>query len=211
MDPVSLTPVQFHNSSPARIAQEIRVELFRKTIHILVAIVPFLAAINTGFTLALLGAGTIVYTVAEMLRNRGRSVFLISKITEMASREQDRGKFVLGPITLGIGAMLALLLYPEPAATIAIFALAFGDGLSSLVGKMFGTVRIPFTGGKTIVGSATCFLAVFLATSRFSGSIAVALVIAFSATALEALPSRDLDNVILPVGTGLVASQLISF
>ena len=211
MDPVSLTPVQFHNSSPARIAQEIRVELFRKTIHILVAIVPFLAAINTGFTLALLGAGTIVYTVAEMLRNRGRSVFLISKITEMASREQDRGKFVLGPITLGIGAMLALLLYPEPAATIAIFALAFGDGLSSLVGKMFGTVRIPFTGGKTIVGSATCFLAVFLATSRFSVSIAVALVIAFSATALEALPSRDLDNVILPVGTGLVASQLISF
>jgi dolichol kinase len=37
--------------------------------------------------------------------------------------------------------MLSLLLYPDPAASIAIYALAFGDGLASLVGKLVGRIR----------------------------------------------------------------------
>ena len=40
--------------------------------------------------------------------------------------------------------------------------LAFGGGLSRLVGKAFGRVRLPFTGGKSLEGSLTCLFAVFL-------------------------------------------------
>ena len=188
---------------------ELRIELFRKSIHILIAIVPFLAMINVTTTMILLALGTVFYTLAEYMRSKGHEIFLISRITVLASRYRDRGKFVLGPITLGIGAMLALMLYPEPAATIAILALAFGDSISSLVGKLYGTLKIPLTGGKTFAGSLACFTVVMFVAFRITGSMYLAIPIAFVATALEALPTRDLDNILMPVGTGFIASELI--
>ncbi|MBT3272305.1 MAG: phosphatidate cytidylyltransferase [Spirochaetales bacterium] len=189
----------------------LQTELFRKAIHILIAAVPFLAAINTPATMILVASGTLLYTIAEFLRSRGHEVFLISRITELASRDRDRGHFVLGPITLGIGAMLALMLYPDPAAAIAILALAFGDSISSLVGKLYGYVTIPFTGGKTYAGSFACFLVVLFVAYRVTGNLNLSILISIAATALEALPTRDLDNIIVPVGTGFIASQLIAF
>jgi len=90
----------------------------------------------------------MIYTYAETLRMQGVSVGLISRITEAASRRRDKGSFSYGPVTLGLGAMLALMLYPEPAAAIAIYALAFGDGFSSLFGKIFGRGRDPLHRGE---------------------------------------------------------------
>jgi phytol kinase len=158
----------------------------------------------------ILAIGTVFYTSAEYLRSEGHEIFLISRITVLASRHRDRGRFVLGPITLGLGAMLALMLYPEPAATIAILALAFGDSISSLVGKLYGNLKIPLTGGKTYAGSLACFFVVLFVALRVTGSIILAIPIAIAATALEALPIRDLDNILMPVGTGFIASKLIA-
>jgi dolichol kinase len=190
---------------------DLRIELFRKSIHILVAIVPFLAAVNVAATVTLLALGTVFYTVSEYLRSKGYKIFLISRMTVLASRSRDTGRFVLGPVTLGIGAMLALMLYPEPAATVAILALAFGDSVSSLIGKFYGSFRIPYTGGKTYAGSFSCFLVVLFIAHRITGNLAIAVPIAIAATALEALPTRDLDNILMPVGTGFITSELITF
>ena len=189
---------------------EFQVELFRKTIHLLIAFVPSFAAFDPTLTLSVLAAGTMFYSYAELLRLTGRPVFLVSPVTAIASREGDKGHFVLGPVTLGLGAMIALMLYPEPAAAIAIYALAFGDGLSSLVGKAFGRVRMPLTGGKTVVGSATCFAAVFVVALAFTDDVLSSAIIAGAATILEVLPTGDLDNILVPVGTGFVASQLLA-
>ncbi len=192
-----------------RIPSEITVELYRKSIHLLVAAVPVLASIHLFATIAFLGFGVAAYAGAEMLRMQGTEVFIISRITVVSSRARDKGHFVLGPVTLALGAMLALLLYPEPAASIAIYALAFGDGFSSLVGKLFHSARIPFTGGKTVAGSGACFMAVFVSTLSVLGNPLPAFVIAAAATAFESLPTQDLDNILLPVGTGIVALQLV--
>ncbi|HUX49838.1 MAG TPA: phosphatidate cytidylyltransferase [Spirochaetia bacterium] len=190
---------------------EVRTELVRKSIHLLIALVPSVALVTgVDFMLALLGIGTLFYAYAETLRLNGHPVAVISYITTVAARDRDRGRFVLGPVTLGLGAMLALLLYPLPAASIAIYSLAFGDGLASLVGKMFGRLRIPFTRGKTFVGSATCFVAVYEVTLAVLGSPKEAAIIAAGATLLEMIPVRDLDNLLLPMGVGLLANFLIA-
>jgi len=184
---------------------ELRTEIVRKSIHLLIGLVPSLAAWNFSVTVALLACGVLVYSYSELMRLHGYEVAIISRITAVAARRRDAGRFVYGPVTLGIGAMLALVLYPEPAASVAIYALAFGDGLSSLVGKTFGTVKIPFTGGKSVEGSLTCFLAVlcsaFAVTGKAPGSVAVALV----ATVTEAVPTKDADNILLPAIVGLAA------
>lgn len=190
-------------------SQDIETELLRKSLHLLIAFVPLLASIDAAATLAFLGAGAIVYTYAELKRMAGLRVALISEITHAAARSRDEGRFVLGPVTLAIGAMTALLLYPEPAASIAIYALAFGDGLSSIVGKLIGRIRIPFTGGKTVAGSLTCFAAVFIIAYRTTGKALPSALVALGATAIEALPTKDLDNILLPVGTGFLAAELL--
>jgi len=188
---------------------QISTEVLRKSIHLLIALVPLLATWNKGFTVALLASGVILYTYCELMRLRGFEIAVISRITAMAARKRDAGKFVLGPVTLGIGAMLALVLYPNPAASIAIYALAFGDGLSSLVGRMFGTIRIPFTGGKSVEGSLTCFFAVLTSAYALTGDFAKSALLALIATVVEALPSKDMDNILLPVVTGIFAVMIL--
>jgi phytol kinase len=184
-------------------------EVVRKALHLLIAFVPLLAGVDVRATMMLLAGGTLFYVFSERMRMEGCPVFLISDLTVIASREQHRGRFVLGPVTLGVGAMLSLLLYPSTAAAIAIYALAFGDGFASLAGKLFRSPAIPFTRNKTLAGTLACFTAVFLVTWKLTGSFSIASVIAVSATMLELIPVRDFDNLILPVGTGFVAAYIL--
>jgi phytol kinase len=183
-------------------------EMVRKSLHLLIALVPMLAAVNLTATLALLAMGTLFYAFAEASRRQGSPIIVVSDITLFASRQIDIGGFVLGPVTLGLGAMLALILYPEPAASIAIFALAFGDGFASLVGTMVRGPRIPFLRGKTFAGSLACFSAVFLVTLRITMRPGSALLVAGAATILEGIPAGNFDNIIVPFGVGMLATKL---
>jgi len=188
---------------------EIRTEIVRKSIHFLIALCPSMAAINKTFTVFFLILGTLGYTFMEYLRLSGIKVPVISSLTSMASRSKDIGCFVMGPVTLGLGALLALLLYPSPAAAIAIYALAFGDGIASLAGKFTGKLRPSFLFGKSVEGSMACFIAVLISTYAVSGNINISIVAAFTATAVEAMPLSDYDNLAIPVTVG-IAVQLAS-
>jgi dolichol kinase len=191
-------------------SEDVQIEVVRKSIHALVALVPAIAHLTSvPFALALLGSGTIFYAAAETARMHGYSVVLVSRLTMLAARPRDLGHFILGPVTLGIGAMAGLLLYPDPAASIAIYALAFGDGIASFAGKLIGSVEVPLTNGKTVEGAIACFVAVFLATYAVVGRSEIAGTVAAAAALVELLPTRDMDNIVLPVGTGLVASYLL--
>ena len=189
--------------------QEIRSELLRKGIHLMVGAAPLLASLSLTLTQGLLVAGLLVYTLAESVRLQGRTLPVITRLTRAASRGRDRNSPVLGPITLGLGALLCLLLYPEPAASVGIYALAFGDGLSSVVGKLFGRIRLPLTGGKTLEGSLAAFAAIFWAAWWAGHNPVIALGVASFGTFLEALPLEDLDNLVIPLGTALAFSLAI--
>ncbi|MDR0388241.1 MAG: phosphatidate cytidylyltransferase, partial [Treponema sp.] len=93
-------------------------------------------------------------------------------------------------------------LYPSPAASIAIYALAFGDGFASLVGKVFGRIRPAFLQGKSVEGSAACFIAVIVSAYAVSRNFGLAFFAAVVATVVEALPLEDYDNIALPLSVG---------
>jgi dolichol kinase len=190
---------------------EFKTEIIRKSIHFLIALSPSMAALNRPLTVIFLAAGTLGYTWMEYLRLAGVRVPLVSSLTGMASRSRDRGRFVMGPVTLGLGAMLALLLYPSPAASIAIYALAFGDGFAGLVGKFFGKIRPAFLCGKSVEGSMACFTAVLIAAYRVSPDYPAAFAAALTATAVEALPLEDYDNIALPVTVGFAVCLAMVF
>ena len=196
-----------YSANPVR--SELKTEFIRKAIHFLIALSPSMAAINRPFTMAFLMVGTLGYTLMETLRLSGIKVPLISSLTGMASRSRDAGRFVMGPVTLGLGALLALLLYPSPVATIAIYALAFGDGFASLVGKFFGKLRPAFLCGKSIEGSLACFTAVLISAYAVSYNLYISMVAAFTAMVVEALPLEDYDNLVLPVTVGMAVQLAV--
>lgn len=188
---------------------DLKTEILRKAIHFLIALSPSMAAVSRSFIVIFLMIGTLAYTCMEILRLSGIKVPLISSLTCMASRSRDIGYFVMGPVTLGLGALLVLLLYPSPAASIAIYALAFGDGFASLVGKFFGRLRPDFLRGKSVEGSLACFAAVLITASLVSPDTRVVLIAAFTATAVEALPLGDYDNLAMPMIVGFMV-QIVS-
>jgi dolichol kinase len=195
------------------LSADIRTELLRKSIHMLIVFVPFLVGlIGRGPTLALLAGGVVFYTYAEIQRTKGNSVPFITGLTNAAARPADfRSRIILGPITLGIGTMAALILYPRTASIIAIYALAFGDSFSSIIGRSVGRISLGGLREKTLEGSLACFLIVFFIALRMFNSPAGAGLIALTATVLEAIPVKDLDNIAMPMGSGLVACLVLSW
>ncbi|MDR0599254.1 MAG: phosphatidate cytidylyltransferase [Treponema sp.] len=190
------------SDAPPPIPDRRRTEVVRKALHFLIGLAPVLAGLNRTFTLALLAGGTLAYAVMEALRRRGLAVPLISTLTVFASRRRDRGRFVLGPVTLGAGAFLSLLIFPPDVAAVAVYALAFGDGTASLAGKFIGRIRPPCLWGKSLEGSLACFLGALLSARLASGSWRTALIAAIAAAVTELLPVRDWDNIIIPLTVG---------
>ena len=184
-------------------------ELFRKSIHICSSFVPFFLGLAYWPVIGLLVLAVIVYSISEILRARGINIPLISKVTEIAARKSDENRFVLGPVTLVCGILMAALLLPLDCARVGIFALAFGDGLASLMGKLFGKITIPGAHGKTAAGSLTCFFAVFVSTFCCSGNCLLSLIIALCAMFIEILPLSDFDNLIIPPVIGYIFSVLV--
>ncbi|MDR0638697.1 MAG: phosphatidate cytidylyltransferase [Spirochaetaceae bacterium] len=186
-------------------------ELLRKGIHLLIAFTPALAGINRPLTIALLCMGSLFYLGCELLRLKGRTILLLSRITAFASRPRETGKLVLGPITLALGAILALVIFPafspmgsenSTATHAAIYALAFGDGLSGLVGRPFGKLRPKFLRGKSVEGSVICFITVFISTWAVTRRILISLGTALVTMVVEALPLRNVDNIVIPLAAG---------
>ena len=199
---------RYRTFSQAPSVEELLVEVFRKTIHLSSALtVVFAERWYTPTVIGIIGI-SILYCISEFLRMHGHELYLITNITRYASRKRDKGRFVLGPLTLAGGVLAALLLFPIHTAKIAIFALAFGDGLASLVGKRFGKIRLAFFKDKTVAGSLTCFAAVFLSTCAVSGNFWKRLVLGIAGAGIEMLPLKDYDNLLIPIAIGFLASFL---
>ncbi len=203
-----LTDLRYRKISQSATVNDLLKEFFRKSIHICTAFVPLFALYHQTGTVVALAVVLVFYLIAEHLRIRGHYLPFISRVTAIAARRRDEGRFVLGPVTLALGVLATLILFEPAAARIGIFALAFGDGIASLAGKLFGQRKIPYTRGKTVEGSLACFTAVLVAVAFVTGSPAHALLIAVTAALIELIPLNDYDNLLIPVSISLVAVAL---
>lgn len=176
-------------------------EIFRKSIHICSALVPTLLKIEGAYWYVIIGlaVAAVLYSLSELLRLKGHNIPLVAKITMLAARDRDNNKVVFGPITLVCGILIAALVLPIEYAQLGIYALAFGDGFASLVGKAFGHIEIPYSGGKTIAGSSGCFIASSCAAFLCTHNIFISIVTGILTTLIEGLPLGDYDNLVIPI------------
>ncbi len=177
-------------------------EFSRKIIHMLGAFTVPLAYVDRLLTIILLVFVITVYLMHEFFWLKyGMSGFL-GRIVQFTRRADEKDGPVLGPVTLALGVMLALILFPPMSATVAIFALSFGDGVSSLMGRLYGHLMPSLLKTKTVIGSASCFVAVFVSTWAVTRHFFIALFIALVVTIVEALPLGNFDNIAIPLVAG---------
>jgi len=187
------------NEVPETKGSALKAEFMRKSIHMLIALVPTLASWNLSYTALLVMGGTLFYTCAESLRFLGFSLPFISSLTESVLRKREYGHFALGPVTLGLGALLALLLFPPQVAAAGIYAMAFGDSISVLIGRFLGRIRPPVLQGKSLEGTLSCFVMVFITSFLVFHDWKIALTVGFISFLVDVLPLGDFDNLVFPL------------
>lgn len=202
---LSLSNTTLKNKVKDFFASPIGRELIRKMLHISIAFIALILNYSFALAFTILVLGATAYITSEILRYRGIAVPFITFLTTTAQRDRDVGHIVFGPLTLALGSMLAMLFFPTTVAQIGILALAFGDGIASLVGRAFGRYRPAFLNGKSIEGSLACFIATFFAIYFIlKQSLILSLVVALITTIIEAFPLKNLDNIAIPIGVSFL-------
>ena len=128
------------------------------------------------------------------------------------SRSGRASELLRGPLLYGIVFVGATILgwRNSSAAMASLCILCAGDGAAELVGRRWGTIRLPWSPAKSVAGSTAMFVAGFIVSALMLGGFAaggylvlpplgqLAIVVAV-ATAVESLPLADVDNVTVAV------------
>ena len=142
----------------------------------------------------------------------GTGVIKDPAAVQAMSRTGDRREILRGPLYYGIVFVLCTILFwrTSPVGILALMLMCGGDGLADMVGRRWGRTKLPCNPSKSWVGSLTFLLAGFAFACIFvavfnqwgvldppwsvSEVVWKTAVIAAAATAVEALPLRDIDN-----------------
>ena len=180
-------------------------EISRKAIHIFSIIIPlfhiyiFKDKIDM---IIFLSAMVIFCFFIEIFRSQSSfiSKFFEKYLISMMRSFEKQGSLT-GSTWVFVGALITIILVPQPFSLLALFFLAFGDTLAALVGMRFPFIKI---GNKTLSGSFACFimcLSVGLILD-FEISSEIIFIGAFTATIVELLSIKINDNILIPVLSG---------
>ena len=185
-----------------------RQEFRRKGIHFGAVLVPLLAGVNFTLTLNLLLAVTVLFMFSELLRLNGISFPAMSLITRLCIRTGEQRRFTVAPVTLSLGVILSLILFPKLIACVAIMVVAFSDSIATVIGRFYGRLKIPYNHGKSVEGSIAFFVSAFMC-SIFYVPLWTALIVSFVSCIIESLPFK-IDNISVPLGTGFFLEMITS-
>jgi len=180
-------------------------EIYRKVIHIFNIIIPLFHIYilkDTIDMIIFLSAMVIFCFFIEIFRSQSS---FISKFFEkylfFMMRSFEKQGSLTGSTWVFVGALITIILVPQPFFLLALFFLAFGDTLAALVGMKFPFIKI---GNKTLSGSLACFIMCLFVglLLNFEISSEIILIGAFTATITELTSIEINDNISIPVLSG---------
>jgi len=160
---------------------------------------------------AAIGSVTAMFGAGEWLRLHRPSVqaeILRHPVFGRMIRPHEHDR-VSGGFWFGVGVFAVLVMYPRPIVEAACLVMGFGDAASTVVGRRFGTLRLP--GGRSLQGTLAFALASLVVVAGWRSGvcgdgIAAALAwggLAASVGAVTELASTRIDdNLTVPVVTG---------
>jgi len=148
----------------------------------------------------------VVNLALDLIRWRGGRAWLDRVLPGVYRDPEPLG--VSCATLLGVGYLLAGLLFPPPAAAAGMAALALGDPAAAVVGRWYGSRRR--LARKTWAGSLACFGGAMLGILLVPG---FGLPAAAAGGAMAALVERragPLDNVLVPVAVAMLMNLWVA-
>ncbi len=192
-------------------------EVTRKALHLTFAAVPLSLTAGVSATGVIDGlvALLVVAVALEIMRRRVVAIeTMFNRAVGPLLRDDERHGWT-GATWLILVCLAAVWALPRADAIAVTWAAAVGDASAALVGIPLGGRLIPNQPrGKSIEGSAACFLVTFAGAYGLAGlGLGVALLVAAAATAAEWPRSIVDDNVRVGAATAavLVALKFLSY
>jgi dolichol kinase len=148
---------------------------------------------------------TVVFVLSDISRMRRWAIWtrFLGRIFDGMIREHERNGDFTGASYILITVCAVVAMFSKPIAVTALAFIMVGDTFAAIVGRRWGRHRI--FERTTLEGSAACLLSTIIVALVAPGlALPVALVGAFVAAVVEALPWRIDDNVSVPLISGLV-------
>ena len=136
------------------------------------------------------------------------------------SRTGDRREILRGPLIYGIVFVALTLIFwrDSPIGMTALMLMCGGDGIADIVGRRVPSPKLPWSREKSWAGSASVLVGGFVLSAfilwiyvaarvfpgPFSGYLVPLAILALTASAVESLPFRDVDNLTVPLAAALV-------
>lgn len=152
----------------------------------------------------------IFFTVFLALTKRWQHLKSIHEI-----RRKSLGA-ILFPAGLLVSAVLFWKMDPQ-LFQVSVLVLSLSDSLAGMIGEKFGKHKYCITGQKTIEGSIAFFittLLIFIGLLRINNTLSpekclLVFVASFVLTVVEGVLGGGIDNLIIPVATGLLGALFL--
>lgn len=180
-------------------------ETRRQMIHMTMGSFALLLRVMTWWQAALLAAAAVLFNLFALPYLGGRRLY--------RPADESRG-FPVGILLYPLMVLLLILILPRRLDIVAIAwgIMAVGDGSATLIGRRFGTRRLPWNRDKSIAGTASLavtgaaagmFLAWWSAPAvvpppPLTFIIVAPVLAAIAAAAVESIPVRLDDNIAVP-------------
>lgn len=186
-------------------------EIARKTIHLSSIFVIFSDTfLNHSLTIFALIFLILIYLFSELLRNKFKTNS-ISRITNYCSYNFEKKSFVYSPLIFALSILILLTFFPKSQAYVGIIVLTLGDGISGLVGKLFGRNKIFYNKKKSFEGSFSMFIVSFFSLIFFTKNIQLSFIISMVGTIVESFSNEAIDNFSVPFSVVLTTILISNF
>jgi farnesol kinase len=165
---------------------------------------------------------------ANGLRMIGLGLGLLKNdaLVKAMSREGGRRELLKGPVYYALTITLITLCFwrNSPVGAVAVANLCAGDGFADIVGRKYGTKKLPYNNSKTFIGSLAFFAFASLASMGYTAYFAAfgyfeatwrmylaTMVVSLSAAFAESLPLPLDDNFTVPFVAVAVGMLLLPY
>ncbi|CAH2074164.1 unnamed protein product [Thlaspi arvense] len=198
--------------------------LSRKLVHILSGLLFVISwPIFSESTLARYFAAFVPLVNCSRLVINGLSVSPDSTLIKSVTREGRPEELLKGPLFYVLALLVSVLFFwrDSPTGMISLAMMCGGDGIADIMGRKFGSEKIPYNPRKSWAGSISMFIFGFFISigllyyysslgylqMKWETTFARVAMISMVATVVESLPITDQldDNVSVPLATILAA------
>ncbi|XP_062184207.1 probable phytol kinase, chloroplastic [Phragmites australis] len=201
--------------------------LSRKIVHVLSGVL-FMSSwpLFSNSTEARYFAAVVPFLNSIRLLTYGLRLYTDEALVKSVTREGKPEELLKGPLYYVLVLLFSVLVFwrESPIGIVSLSMMSGGDGFADIVGRRYGSLKLPFNEKKSWIGSISMFFSGFLLSALmlfyFSslGYIHVSweeifgklVLVALAATIVECIPVTDVvdDNISVPLATMLVAFLL---